>query len=139
MRYMLRSFGIRVEYATPVLGDNKGVLQNCTIDDSTLKKKHVAISYHKSRECAAAGIVHPLKKEVEFNFADICTKFTTTKIYHTLLDGIMMSRRSDKLEENIMNIVSLKCIIVDSGGRSDRHFWAITSLRYTTTYQFEQG
>ena len=90
MRYMLRSFGIRVVYATPVLGDNKGVLQNCTIDDSTLKKKHVAISYHKSREYAAAGIVHPLKTEGEFNFADICTKSTTTKTYHTLLDGIMM-------------------------------------------------
>ena len=60
-------------------GGNKSVLQNCTFDDSTFKKKHVAISYHISRECAAAGIVHPLKREEDFNFADICKKFDNHK------------------------------------------------------------
>ena len=83
MRYMLRSLAVRVEYATPVLGNSKGVLQNCTIDDSTLKKKHVSISYHKARNSAAAGIIHPLKTEGEFNYA----KLTTTKSYHSLLEG----------------------------------------------------
>jgi hypothetical protein len=44
-----------------VFGDNLGVIHNVTIKDSLLKKKHVAISYHKTRETTAAGITHPVK------------------------------------------------------------------------------
>ena len=40
----------------------------------TLKKKHVAIAYHKTWESAAAGIVHPIKIKSEHTFADILTK-----------------------------------------------------------------
>eukprot|EP00957_Ditylum_brightwellii_P122348 9330455-Ditylum_brightwellii.AAC.1 len=32
-----------------------------TVLDSLLKKKHVAIAYHKTRESVAAGITHPVK------------------------------------------------------------------------------
>jgi hypothetical protein len=40
-----------------LFGDNLGFVQNATMkDDSLLKKnKHVAISYHKVREAAAAS------------------------------------------------------------------------------------
>ena len=61
VRYMLRCLGVKVRYASFVLGDNKGVIINCSVSDSLLKKKHVAIAYHKTRESAAAGIVHPIK------------------------------------------------------------------------------
>jgi hypothetical protein len=47
LRYMLRCLGVKVTHATYVFGDNMGVLQNATIKESLLQKKHVAISYHK--------------------------------------------------------------------------------------------
>ena len=57
VRYMLRCLG----HASLVCGDNRGVILNCTVPDSHLKKKHVAIAYQKAREAAAAGIIHPVK------------------------------------------------------------------------------
>ena len=56
LRYMLRCLGVNVDTASAVYGDNLGVIQNANINDSLLKKKHVAISYHKVREAVAAGI-----------------------------------------------------------------------------------
>ena len=70
VRYMLRCLGVKMETPTAVLGDNEGVILNATIKDSLLKKKHVAISYHKVRESAAAGIIQPMKVNTKDNFAD---------------------------------------------------------------------
>ena len=47
VRYMLRCLGVKVKHATLICGDNKGVIQNCSLPESLLKKKHVAIAYHK--------------------------------------------------------------------------------------------
>jgi hypothetical protein len=89
LRYMLRCLGVKVEHASLVCGDNMGVIQNVTLKDSLLKKKHVAISYHKSRECVAAGIAHPVKTKGKNNFADILTKGQTHKDFSTLVGAIM--------------------------------------------------
>jgi hypothetical protein len=88
-RYMLRCLGVEVTVASLVCGDNLGVVQNISIRDSLLKKKHVAISYHKSREVIAAGIAHPVKTEGINNFADICTKAQTLKAFAFLLNNMM--------------------------------------------------
>ena len=61
LRYMLICLGVNVDTASEVYGDNLGVIQNATIKDSLLKKKHVAIIYHKMREAVAAGIILPIK------------------------------------------------------------------------------
>jgi hypothetical protein len=45
VRYMLRCLGVKVLHASLICGDNLGVIQNCTIKDSLLKKKHIAIAY----------------------------------------------------------------------------------------------
>ena len=84
IRYMLRCLGVRVDTATLICGDNKGVIQNSTIPDSLLKKKHVAIAYHKTRESAAAGITHPIKIAGTNNFADLLTKALTGKTFWRL-------------------------------------------------------
>jgi hypothetical protein len=60
VRYMLRCLGVKVLHASLICGDNLGVIQNCTIKDSLLKRKHIAIAYHKTREAAASGIGHPI-------------------------------------------------------------------------------
>ena len=84
VRYMLRCLGVKVRHSSLVCGDNLGVIQNSTISDSLLKKKHVAIAYHKTREAAAAGIIHPIKVSSKNNFADILTKAVTGKTFWAL-------------------------------------------------------
>jgi len=61
VRYMLRCLGVKVTRPTPILGDNRSVIMNAIIPSSLLKKKHVAISYHMTREATAAGICRRLK------------------------------------------------------------------------------
>jgi hypothetical protein len=81
VRYMLRCLGVKVEHASMICGDNLGVIQNATISESLLKKKHVAIAYHKTREAAAAGICHPIKMGGVNNFADTLTKAQTIETF----------------------------------------------------------
>jgi hypothetical protein len=88
VRYMLRCLGVRVTHPTYLFGDNLGVVQNVTMKDSLLKKKHVAISYHKVREAAAAGIVHPMKIDTKDNISDLLTKSLTQKIFSYLVGMI---------------------------------------------------
>ena len=54
VRYMLRCLSVKVSKPTPVLGDNRSVILNSTIPSSLLKKKHIAIAYHKTREATAS-------------------------------------------------------------------------------------
>jgi hypothetical protein len=74
IRYMLRSLGIKVERASRLYGDNLGVIQNATMPEGTLKKKHVALSYHFVREAVAVNVVEPFKILGKDNFADVMTK-----------------------------------------------------------------
>eukprot|EP00957_Ditylum_brightwellii_P198635 15139197-Ditylum_brightwellii.AAC.1 len=70
LHYMLHCLGVKVFKPTRILGDNKSVIINSTVMSSLLKKKHVAISYHKACEATAARIIHPLKTKGDWNFAD---------------------------------------------------------------------
>ena len=47
---MLCFLVVKVKHVTLICGYNKGVIHNCTILDSLLKKKHVAVSYHRTRD-----------------------------------------------------------------------------------------
>ena len=74
LRYKLRMMGIDVVGPTSVLCDNESVVKNATRPESTLKKKHVAVAYHRVREAQAAGIVRIAHECSENNLADILTK-----------------------------------------------------------------
>jgi hypothetical protein len=65
LRYKLRMMGIPVTGPAYILGDNKSVLCNTSIPDSTLKKKSQSIAYHFVRE----GYVNRHENE-----ADLLTK-----------------------------------------------------------------
>jgi hypothetical protein len=88
VRYMMRCLGVKVSYASLVCGDNLAVIQNCTVSDSLLKKKHVAIAYHKSREAAAAGMIHPMKVLSKDNFADLLTKAMAGPAFWSLMERL---------------------------------------------------
>ena len=48
--YKLRMMGIPVEDPTFIFGDNKSVIDNTTMTESTLKKKKKSIAYHFVQE-----------------------------------------------------------------------------------------
>ncbi len=74
LRYKLRMFGIPIDGSTIVFCDNEAVVQNSTRPESTLKKKHVSIAYHRCREAQVAGYVRiGFIKGME-NLADLLTK-----------------------------------------------------------------
>jgi hypothetical protein len=74
LRYKLRMMGIPLEGPTSMLCDNESVVKNTTAPESTLKKKHNAISYHKVRESQAAGTIRIAKEAGETNLSDFLTK-----------------------------------------------------------------
>jgi hypothetical protein len=74
LRYKLRMFGIPIEGPTNVFCDNEAVTKNVTLPESTLKKKHNAIAYHRAREAVAAGTIRVAKEDGKTNLADVLTK-----------------------------------------------------------------
>ena len=79
LRYKLRMFGVPVEGPANVFCDNRGVVKNASIPESTLAKKHNAINYHAVREAAAAGILRVGKEDGQTNLADLLTKVLTSE------------------------------------------------------------
>ena len=77
LRYKLRMFGVPIDGPANVFCDNRGVVKNASVPESTLTKKHNAINYHAVREAAAAGILRVGKEDGETNLADLLTKVLT--------------------------------------------------------------
>ena len=69
-------FGVPMQGATNVFCDNESVVKNTTAPESTLKKKHAAISYHRVREAVAAKAIRIAHEPGDTNLADILTKNT---------------------------------------------------------------
>ncbi len=67
---MLQALGIKVSKPSASSGDNAGVITNASMPEATLKKKHVALSFHSVRENVAAGVIHPYKVSSKNNIAD---------------------------------------------------------------------
>ena len=67
-------FGIPIDGHANIFCDNESVYKNATFAESTLKKKHNSIYFHKTRECVAAGIQFHFKVGSSYNLADILTK-----------------------------------------------------------------
>ena len=74
LRYKLRMFGVPLDGPANVFGDNQSVISNASVPESPLKKKHVAICYHRVREACASGAIRIAKEDTESNLSDIFTK-----------------------------------------------------------------
>jgi len=74
LRYKLRMFGIPIDGPANVYCDNNSVVINSSRPESTLKRKHNAIAYHKVRESIAQGTIRITKEPGESNLADLLTK-----------------------------------------------------------------
>jgi hypothetical protein len=86
LRYKLRMFGVPLNEATNVFCDNEAVYKNTTLPESTLKKKHHSIAYHRCREAVAAGTVRVAKEGTKTNLSDLFTKLLPQPRREQLLD-----------------------------------------------------
>ena len=69
--------GVPIKGPTNIYCDNKVVVRNSSVTKSTLKKKHLSVCYHKTREYYAKGVIHIVYKPTDTNLADVCTKILT--------------------------------------------------------------
>jgi hypothetical protein len=84
LRYKLRMMGVEVDGPTNVFCDNEAVVSNTTRPESTLKKKHNAIAYHRACEAQAVAIVQIAKEDGVTNLADMFTKVLPGPCLHEL-------------------------------------------------------
>jgi hypothetical protein len=76
IRYTLRMMGIPIDGPAWASGDNPSVITSSTIPQSTLNKRHKALSYHRVCESIAAKIMCLVHVEGKYNPRDILTKST---------------------------------------------------------------
>ena len=88
IRYRLRMLGVPVVGSCLMFGDNQSMVTNVTTPGSSLKKRSLAIAYHKVRECVAAGIVDIVHCRSEHNLADLMTKALGPLIFQRLIKNI---------------------------------------------------
>jgi hypothetical protein len=89
LRYKLRMMGVPVNDATHVYCDNESVVVSTTRPESTLKKKHNAINYHRCREAIASGHIRVAWIDTKENLADALTKVTVGERRHYLFSRIL--------------------------------------------------
>jgi hypothetical protein len=82
-------FGIQIIGPATVFCDNESVYKNATFAESTLKKKHNSICFHRVRECVAAAIMVAHKVGSEYNLSDILTKSLPGPLRKTMRERIM--------------------------------------------------
>ena len=86
LRYKLRIFGVLIDRPANVYCDNEAVYKNTSIPESTLKKKHHSIAYHRCREAVASKTIQIAKQGTEKNLADLFTKILTVARKEFLLE-----------------------------------------------------
>ena len=85
----LTMFGIPIDGPADIFCDNEAVTKNCSIPESTLKKKHHSIAYHRNREAVAAGTVQIAWEDTATNLADLFTKVLSADRRNQLMDSFM--------------------------------------------------
>ena len=86
LRYKLRMFGVPLEGPTNMFCDSEVVFKNASIPDSTLKKKHTSICYHRCREAVASRTVQVAKEGTLMNLSDLFTKPMSQATQEAILD-----------------------------------------------------
>ena len=78
LRYKLRMMGIPVSNPTFIHGDNRSVLWNTTVPESTLKRKSSSVAYHFVREGVSKDMWRTAYVKTSENVADIFTKIVSS-------------------------------------------------------------
>jgi len=74
IRTTFRYLGVPIETPTVVFGDNESMVNTASVPQGKLQKRHNALSFHRVRECIAAGIARLHHIAGTTNPADILSK-----------------------------------------------------------------
>lgn len=88
-RYKLRMLGVPLSGPARVMCDNTSVIYNGSFPESTIKKKHLAVSYHRVREFVASGKGLLYYEGSATNIADLFTKVLSANKRHPLVRSIL--------------------------------------------------
>jgi hypothetical protein len=80
--------GVSIPDECAVFCDNSAVVTKSR-PESTLKKKHAAINFHRVREAIAAATIKVVKEDTRSNLADILTKLMPSPKMKVLLENIL--------------------------------------------------
>ena len=72
--YKSRMFSVPIDSLCNVFCDNEMVTKSLTRAESTLKKKHISISYHQAQEAVDGGILIVFYEKTKSNYVDLFTK-----------------------------------------------------------------
>jgi hypothetical protein len=87
LRYKLCWFGILLDGATSIYCENEAVCNSARTPESTLKKKHNSIAFHRVREFIASGAGQVASWEVMLsNLSDLFTKTMGRTTHEVLID-----------------------------------------------------
>ena len=75
LRYKLQMFNMLIDSAANVFCNNEAVYKTTVLSKSTLKKKHLSITYHRYREAMAAGTIRIIKQGTDKNLADYLRRY----------------------------------------------------------------
>jgi hypothetical protein len=74
LRYKLQMFGVPLDGPANVFCDNQLAVTNSTVPDSTLRRKHNSIAYHRVHEAVTANTIRIAYVPSKSNNADVLTK-----------------------------------------------------------------
>lgn len=82
--------GVPICGATNCFCDNKSVVTNSVIPQSTLNKKHNFVAYHKVRESVASQAMRIAHEKGIPNLSDVLTKFLAAPNFKKCVQCILM-------------------------------------------------
>eukprot|EP00957_Ditylum_brightwellii_P044725 3391321-Ditylum_brightwellii.AAC.1 len=74
LHYNLKMLGMPVKDTTVLFGDNKSMVTNTSLPNSTFKRRVSANNYHHVRETVAADITSIVHCDTKYNLSDMGTK-----------------------------------------------------------------
>ena len=123
LRFFLRSIGVPVIKPSRMLGDNEGCVTNATAFKSSLQKKHVAISFLRTREAIASGALTFEHVATNDNIADVFTKPLGGIKFWGIIDRFL--KRESSHERGVLKLTTRAAV----GGAS----WSCTVQEHERT------
>lgn len=105
LRYTLRMMGIPIDGPSWMFGDNQSVITSSTIPESTLNKRHNALSYHLVRECISANIIYFIHVEGKYNPSDLLTKILSWTNFWPLIQPLLFWKGDTLLQDRPLPLV----------------------------------
>ena len=89
LRIALRCLGVSIRSTSCMFGDNKSVVDSSMTPHGKMRKRHIALSFHRVRESIAAKIVSYHFIDGKDNPADILSKHWAHNDIWPLLKAIL--------------------------------------------------